>query len=117
MNSGAIRIQDERERQVNVKGYSAEYDDKLVHGELARAALAYLMWYITISLKWIQGPWSHFPELWPFELALWHPDNDAIDGLVKVGAFVAAEIDRLQRQLDRENEQEISMATGWENPR
>ena len=35
---------------------------------------------------------------WPFEDAAWKPSHDPVKNLVKAGALIAAEIDRLQRQ-------------------
>src|SRR5258706_12178892 len=56
--SGATRIWHERNRQVEIEGFVAKHDDKLVHGELVRAALTYLVWYLINSIEWLQEPWG-----------------------------------------------------------
>jgi hypothetical protein len=37
------------------------------------------------------------PKFWPWKPWWWKPSTNRIDELVKAGALIAAEIDRLQR--------------------
>lgn len=74
-------IAGERARQIH-HGFTAEHDDEHTDGALASAAVAYA--------------WSN-PDMWPFEPESWHPSEDPIRDRVKSGAFIVAEIERLQR--------------------
>jgi hypothetical protein len=82
--TGIEQIAAERDRQVQGEGYDVAHDDTHEHGELAHAALAYL---VGNSLPW---PW----ELETFKPAPTNP----IRNLAKAGALIAAEIDRLERK-------------------
>jgi AcrR family transcriptional regulator len=74
-------IAEERVRQIH-RGFTAEHDDEHTSEALASAAVAYA--------------WSN-PDMWPFEPESWHPSEDPIRDRVKAGAFIVAEIERLQR--------------------
>lgn len=94
--SGADLIAAERQRQIDVEGYTPEHDDHHID-DLAKAAAAYLVigWgeYGTGSRLWPWGgntPWKTYAS----GVA---PVEDRVRELVKAGALVAAEIDRLQR--------------------
>lgn len=90
-------IQAERDRQKNVEGWTPEHDDEHDRGQLSEAGSCYA------DLAAYQ---SRFPEYavddrkpmgWPWSGAWWKPSDDPIRNLVKAGALIAAEIDRLQR--------------------
>lgn len=85
--SGAELIAAERERQVKVEKWSAEHDDEQSRGQLLRAAECYSKAARTGTLDY---------NMWPWELLWWKP-ADSVRMLVKAGALIAAEIDRLQR--------------------
>jgi hypothetical protein len=87
--SGAERIAAERERQVSAEGWTAEHDDQHDRGELRGAAACYL-------IVGLGAAWEAVPAVWPFEPASYKLGSD-IDNLVKAGALIAAEIDRLER--------------------
>lgn len=78
--TGAELIAQERQRQVEQEGWTPEHDARHVNGELAEAAAA----YATGTLS-----------LWPWGLSWWKP-KDRISNLVRAGALIAAEIDRIQ---------------------
>lgn len=42
---------------------------------------------------------------WPFDASWWKPSNDPIRNLIKAGALIAAEIDRLQRLAANKSDQ------------
>lgn len=89
---GAALIRTERERQQQVEGWTPQHDDDHDDGEMASAALG----YIGASQR-EHGSKMRMPATWPWALAWWKPSDDPIRNLVKAGALIAAEIDRLQR--------------------
>ena len=85
--NGVELIAAERKRQIEQEGFSAEKDDRYTKKQLQSAAICYLV-PVLKELVWPQD-WS---LLW------WKPTpNDRIRELIKAGALIAAEIDRLQR--------------------
>ena len=81
----------ERARQINEEGYTSEHDARH-DGDLARAAACYAM---PARGVWLQHAWGA-PEAWPWERYAWKPTpDDRVRELVKAGALIAAEIDRL----------------------
>lgn len=82
---GASAIAAERERQVRVEGWTPEHDDTHVTGELIRAAICY-------AKGFGNAPGVH----WPWPDSWWKPKDRRSD-LVRAGALIAAEIDRLDR--------------------
>jgi hypothetical protein len=86
----ALDVLAERRRQVEVEGWAAERDDKYINCELARAAATYATCSHIEQLK-LCGE-----QVWP-----WHPDwwkrSTYRADLVKAGALVLAEIERLDR--------------------
>lgn len=117
--SGAGLIATERARQVSAEGWTPEHDDQHADFQLAQAARAYL-WaarQTSIGLESERlpldlptanhNPWNGraleagsfaWPvSQWPWESSWWKPSDDPIRNLVKAGALIAAEIDRLQR--------------------
>lgn len=95
--SGIELIAEERQRQINEEGWTAEHDAAHELGELANAAAYYAL--TDESIHFMDRDWGDDMHLhiWPFELK-WlkrSPDNRVRD-LQKAGALIAAEIDRLQ---------------------
>lgn len=102
MKPGIELIAEERERQIKEEGWTAEHDDEHPSGALADAAIVYAA---TEPIYFKQErtiggradlPVIHFENLWPFS-ARWYKPADRTRNLVKAGALIAAEIDRLQR--------------------
>src|SRR5262245_60854275 len=89
--NGAELIYQERNRQLLVEGWDSEHDDKHIGTELAEAAACYLS-------AAIYGYGSRAPVRWPWDAEWWKPNGGQIRNLVKAGALIAAEIDRLQRK-------------------
>jgi len=83
----------ERHRQVAEEGWTPKHGDLHRGGEMAMAAASYAL------------PDQHrgccdpdAPLHWPWDAEWWKPSpDDRIRELVKAGALIAAEIDRLQR--------------------
>ena len=90
-------IADERARQINIEEFSNTSDDYQTKGQLAVAAACYATPpYNRHSV--LLGFSSVFEELWPFKMDWWKPTReDRIRELVKAGALIVAEIERLQR--------------------
>lgn len=89
--NGADLIAVERARQVTDEGYTPDHDDTHVRGELGRAAVAYIFAADTDGTDDVVARW-----FWPFDLDSFK-STDPIHNLVRAGAFVAAELDRLHR--------------------
>ncbi len=86
--TGIELIAAERQRQVTAEGWTAEHDDQHNGGEMAFAAMCYA-----------DPDGLSEPDIyWPWEAEWWKPSGDRVRNLVKAGALIAAEIDRLERQ-------------------
>ena len=82
----------ERHRQVAVEGWTPEGDDAYKLEELALAASCYAAGY---------QPGSPPPAAWPWSPSWWKPTGGRRD-LVKAGALILAEIERIDRAAARE---------------
>lgn len=104
--SGIERIAKERQRQMDVEGWTPEHDDQYKRGELIAAAECY-----THFAERVRGAKSMVnklvlvhsgtPKNWPWDKKWWKPSDDPTRNLVKAGALIAAEIDRLERERAR----------------
>lgn len=91
----------ERQRQVEVEGWSAEHDDREHYrGELALAAASYAEHATRFrdaeafgSRYAIKAP----PSNWPFHHRWWKPKDPRRD-LIRASALIVAEIERLDRK-------------------
>lgn len=83
---GTVLIMQERERQIHEEGWTAEHDAEYPEGRLAQAGACY-------ALKLAN---REMPLIWPFPPAWWKPSEDPVRNMVKAGALIAAEIDRMQ---------------------
>lgn len=108
--NGAELIAQERERQIVEEGWTEDHDDAHTRGELATAGACYAL----LGTRWRDASILGNPllsgVLWPWHQTWWkpaeYPDppytpsvhrDRKIKDLVRAGAFIAAEIDRLQR--------------------
>ncbi len=99
--TGAQLITIERERQLKVLGWSPDHDDEHTNHELAKAAESYLA-AVTSPDEESAGNGKQRPAAdWPWADRHWKPSDNPIRNLVKAGALIAAEIDRLQREAAR----------------
>lgn len=92
--TGIEAIREERSRQVSDEGWTLEHDDAHDTGELIAAALCY------IRHGNVRKP-AATPSDWPWHRSWWKP-RDRRSNLVRAGALIAAEIDRLDRLSRRE---------------
>lgn len=92
--TGVELIALERQRQIAEEGYTAHHDDEHEYdGQMAQAAACYAL---PESLR----GYDHFKgvRMWPWDKRYWKPRPDnRVAELIKAGALIAAEIDRLQR--------------------
>src|ERR1044072_7384413 len=107
--TGAELIAAERQRQIDAEGHTPDHDDLHADGALAWAAACYAAPATVYAME--NGPANRFAfrEPWPIEWTgnfnrgepgyrPWRrPECDRITELVKAGALIAAEIDRIQR--------------------
>jgi hypothetical protein len=108
---GIEQIIQERARQKSVEGFLNEHDDKHTGNELSAAAASYTIACIDELLpKLPPGAKLPPPPTWPFSKKDWKP-ADKIRNLVKAGALIAAEIDRLQRLPTNELEVDFNKPT------
>lgn len=95
--SGAALIARERSRQIAEEGYTPEFDRAYEGLQLTWAALAYVENAIQHVLEPKSG-WLNetdpVPAYWPWSVETWKP-NGYIDDLVRAGALLAAELDRI----------------------
>lgn len=86
-------VLDERERQINVEGWTPAHDDAYAPGVLTTAGCCYAMF----------GERKEPPSSWPWPANWWKP-KDGRNNLVRAGALILAEIERLDRQSAHPNE-------------
>lgn len=103
---GVAMIAAERRRQQEVEGYTAVHDDEHVLDELLEAAACYLCCNRERSAGDFSSETDDPPPAWPFELEAWKPAHHSSDikNLVRAGALIAAEIDRIVRERVREEQ-------------
>lgn len=94
--SGVELIKRERVRQVSTEGWTQKHDDNHDMGELLHAAQSYVMIADAQTNK-VALPTCFVPKFWPWELKWFKPSRDQVQNLVKAGALIAAEIDRIKR--------------------
>lgn len=92
MKTGAELIAEERQRQINEKGWTAEHDDSHTRGELSDVG-ALLAIDISTYSDIAVPPWGAKLDDHVREKYADHP----VRRLTIAGALIAAEIDRLQR--------------------
>lgn len=94
--TGADLIAAERQRQIEKERWTPEHDDEHVHGEIASAASEYIN-AAHNQYKPNTRTMTQVRRSWPWDAKWWKPAKDPIRNLVKAGALIAAEIDRLKR--------------------
>lgn len=89
MTIGTDLIAAERQRQMEREGWTPEHDAEHGYGELGWAAEAYLH-----HANCDRPDYDPAPGVWPWQESDWKPTT-TVRNLVKAGALIAAEIDRL----------------------
>lgn len=99
--TGAELITAERQRQITVEHWTPEHDDEHTEGQLVQAAACYA------DLAAYQAAVGHsdfkmrMPMGWPWSIDWWKPSVYPERNLVKAGALLCAELDRLRRAKDK----------------
>lgn len=99
LTEAAIDVLAERRRQIEAEGWTPEHDDIHDDGQLALAAVCYALptWQRSeIPTLTFSGSLPLLRRIWPWGWEWWRPKNARAD-LVKAGALILAEIERLDR--------------------
>lgn len=102
LRDGAELIAEERKRQISKEGWSEHHDDQHTDYELGKAAESYLAAVISPEEEGDENGKSRPAWDWPWDEKCWKPSGDPVRNLVKAGALIAAEIDRIQRVQSKE---------------
>ena len=102
LSKAAIDILSERQRQK--AKYTFEHDDVQTDGQLSFAAAAYAVAGASAvyeddkvrPTKWDHSYIAHVDRLWPWNWTYWKPKDRRHD-LVRAGALIIAELERLDR--------------------
>lgn len=100
VTAAAADVLAERQRQVTAEGWSPKHDDQYKNTELAFAASCYA--FHAAAATWdleddgIPYDIHPVPKQWPWDPSWWKP-TDARRDLVKAGALILAEIERIDR--------------------
>lgn len=112
MKTGIEIIAEERQRQIEVEGWTPEHDLQHSDDELANAASTYAMSPGVRDVLIEMIPLcsvDKVPPTWPWDEKWYKPTPDnRIRELAKAGALIAAEIDRLNKvnELEENLEEE-----------
>ncbi|MEQ0961574.1 hypothetical protein [Pseudomonas aeruginosa] len=90
-----LDVQTERRRQITVEGFDTSNDDGSA-GQIALAAGCYALHAGGIGTDWPGGIRNGSALFWPWDEEWWKPKS-ARENLVRAGALVLAEIERLDR--------------------
>jgi hypothetical protein len=95
MKTGIELIAEERNRQIEMEGFTTSHDEKETNGQLAIAAANYALPH---EERQLDNTFVGVPLNWPWEKSWWKPTpENRIRELQKAGALIAAEIDRLNK--------------------
>ena len=96
MITGAELISNERNRQIEIEGYSQEHDNEHNYKEFISAAISYLM------ANMIEGYEGYSKIWWPWDKDAYKPKG-VIEDLTRAGALLAAAIDRYKLQVNNKD--------------
>lgn len=97
MNTNTRALADvaaERARQINVEGWTIEHDNRHSYNEISIAAACYII---------AEPDDEVVPGAWPWAAEYWKPKSRRRN-LVRAGALILAEIERLDRIADAAGE-------------
>lgn len=121
MNNAAQDVLAERERQKAVEGWTPEHDDEHADGSLAIVAACYaapMAKHTKSDIADVSGGrgetpvWAmrkfKVPKLWPASWhASWWKPKDYRSNLVRAGALILAEIERIDRAEQRKEKTNV----------
>jgi len=91
----------ERARQRAVEGFGDDHDNAQKRGELASAAMAYIQAAAFAARTGVTDlSYCPAPYYWPWHRSWWKPTTHR-RVLVKAGALILAEIERIDRAADK----------------
>ena len=93
LTQAALAVLGERQRQVRAEGWTPEHDDEHDDGSLAQAAACYALHTEPA------GNVGDYLRFWPWESDAWKPKGRR-HNLVRAGALILSEIERLDRALN-----------------
>ncbi|ESY21437.1 hypothetical protein [Mesorhizobium sp. LNJC391B00] len=97
MSKALLDVMNERDRQWNEENFDPAHDDRYLNFELGKAAAAYLGEAIIKDATRADHSKRDFPPgVWPWHRNWWKPKDRRRD-LVRAGALIIAEIERLDR--------------------
>lgn len=99
LSKAAADILSERRRQIEAEGWTVEHDDEHVYGEMANAASCYAAGQIVSAIPKEMHPdrgAAGYRSIWPWDHKWWKPKTYRAN-LVRAGALIVAEIERLDR--------------------
>ncbi|WP_241652168.1 hypothetical protein [Pseudomonas aeruginosa] len=91
-----LDVQAERRRQITAEGWTPQHDDEHPDGQMSQAAGCYALHAGGIGTDWPGGIRNGSALFWPWDEEWWKPKS-ARENLVRAGALVLAEIERLDR--------------------
>ena len=97
-SQAVLDVTAERRRQIEVEGWTPEHDDEHSAHALAEAAACY-------CLSSAGKPFDYFETTWPWE-RWWFKASGTRRDLVKAGALILAEVERLDRAAAEKQEGE-----------
>ena len=92
LTKAASDVLAERRRQIDTEGWTREHDDQHDEGDMAIAGACYAAKAAGRGLH----SSNSVPSLWPWDADWWKP-SDKRRNLVKAGALILAEIERMDR--------------------
>lgn len=93
-SQAVLDVAAERRRQIETEGWTPEHDDGHGAHELAEAAACY-------CLSSAERPFDYFETMWPWD-PHWFKTSSRRRDLIKAGALILAEIERLDRMAERQ---------------
>ncbi len=110
-SQGLVDVVKERVRQIKEEGWTPEHDDTHTDGAMAAAAATYA-YYSSLGEKrqqatqYVSGMISILHQIWPASWAWkwWKPKPDLRRNLVVAGALILAEIERIDRAKERDDD-------------
>jgi hypothetical protein len=96
MSEAARDVLAERRRQIEQEGWTLKHDDEHDGGQLPMAAASYAVAASYASAGLFPMPKGAPPTSWPWRKSWWKPTTPRRD-LVKAGALILAEIERIDR--------------------
>lgn len=96
----------ERQRQISAEGWTPDHDDEHSNGEIAYAATSYAVEAAHLVDGMKPSPTRSPPFSWPpqWDTSWWKPSDTPRRNLVKAGALILAEIERLDRAASQQQE-------------